>query len=142
MFGDATTWKSFFYLILKFPFGIASFVTLITAFSVSGALILAPLTYQITRIDFGWWRVDNKDEATVCCLLGVVLLVVSFQAPDLPLDGPKVREADATASLAAEGEAERPAEAPAAASPAAEAEAEPPAVAPTEAPAREEGTRA
>jgi len=30
------------------------------------------------RIDFGWWRVDNKDDATFCCLLGLVLLVVSF----------------------------------------------------------------
>ena len=78
LFGDATTWKSFFYLILKFPFGIASFVTLITTFSVSVALILAPLTYRVTRIDFGLFRVDNKDDATVCCLIGMVLLVVSF----------------------------------------------------------------
>ena len=78
LFRDPTTWKSFFYLILKFPFGIASFVTLITTFAVSGALILAPLTYQITRIDLGRWRVDNKDDATFCCLLGLVLLVLSF----------------------------------------------------------------
>src|SRR5438270_6882229 len=78
LFGDTTTWKSFFYLLLKFPFGVASFVTLITTFSVSGAFILAPLTYQITRIDLGWWRVENKDDATFCCLLGLVMLVVSL----------------------------------------------------------------
>jgi len=78
LFGDATTWKSFFYLLLKFPFGIAAFVVLVTAFSVSLALILAPLTYGTLSMDFGLWRVDSKDEATIWCLIGVVLLLVSF----------------------------------------------------------------
>jgi FtsH-binding integral membrane protein len=78
LFGDATTWKSVFYLLLKFPFGVAVFVVLVTAFSVSLALILAPLTYGIISIDFGLWRVDSKDEATIWCLIGVVLLLVSF----------------------------------------------------------------
>ena len=78
LFGDATTWKSFFYLLLKFPFGVAVFVVLVTAFSVSLALILAPLTYSTLSMDFGLWRVDSKDEATIWCLIGVVLLLVSF----------------------------------------------------------------
>lgn len=78
LFGDATTWKSLFYLILKFPFGVAAFVVLVTAFSLSGALILAPLTYSTFRMDFGLWQVDTKDEATIWCLIGVVLLLVSF----------------------------------------------------------------
>jgi hypothetical protein len=78
LFGDATTWKSFFYLLLKFPFGVAAFVVLVTAFSTSLALILAPLTYGIISLDFGLWRVDSKDEATIWCLIGVVLLLVSF----------------------------------------------------------------
>jgi hypothetical protein len=64
--------------MLKFPFGIAAFVVLVTAFSVSGALILAPLTYRTLSIDFGLWRVDSKDEATIWCLIGVVLLLASF----------------------------------------------------------------
>ncbi len=78
LFGNTATWKSFLYLMLKFPFGIATFVVLVTAFSLSGALILAPLTYGTFRLDFGLWQVDNKDEATIWCLLGVVLLLVSF----------------------------------------------------------------
>ena len=78
LFGDATIWKSFAYLLLKFPFGIAVFVVLVTAFCLSGALILAPLTYSTMRLDFGLWQVDSKDEATVWCLIGVVLLLVSF----------------------------------------------------------------
>jgi ABC-type antimicrobial peptide transport system permease subunit len=78
VFGDAPTWKSVFYLLLKFPFGVAAFVVLVTAFSTSLVLILAPLTYSIISIDFGLWRVDSKDEATIWCLIGVVLLLVSF----------------------------------------------------------------
>jgi hypothetical protein len=29
-------------------------------------------------MDFGLWQVDTKDEATIWCLIGVVLLLVSF----------------------------------------------------------------
>ena len=78
LLGDTTTWKSFFYLLLKFPFGVAAFVVLVTAFSVSLALILAPLTYSTFTMDFGLWRVNSKDEATICCLIGAVLLLSSF----------------------------------------------------------------
>ncbi|MBZ5595493.1 MAG: sensor domain-containing protein [Acidobacteriia bacterium] len=78
LFGSPTTWKSLFYLLLKFPFGVATFVVLVTAFSLSAGLILAPLTYGRLTMDFGFWQVSSKDEATVCCLVGVVLLMVSF----------------------------------------------------------------
>ena len=78
LFGSVTTWKTFGYLMLKFPFGVASFCVLTTAFSFSISLILAPFLYNVVPIDFGLWRVDNKDEATVWCLIGVVLLILSF----------------------------------------------------------------
>ena len=78
LFADTTTWKSLFYLLLKFPFGVAAFVVLVTAFSTSLALVLAPLTYGTLSLDFGLWRVDSKDEATIWCLIGVVLLLASF----------------------------------------------------------------
>lgn len=78
LFTNAATWKNLAYLGLKFPFGIASFVVLVTSFSLSIALVLAPLTYQTIPMDFGLWRVDTKDEATVWCMVGVVLLLVSF----------------------------------------------------------------
>ena len=78
LFASPTTWKSFVYLLLKFPFGVAVFCVLVTALSLSAALILAPLTYHTIPIDFGLWQVDTKDEATVWCLVGVVLLLVSF----------------------------------------------------------------
>ena len=78
LFGNPATWKSLLYLLLKFPFGTAAFVVLVTAFSLSVGLILAPLTYSTLTIDFGFWQVHSKDEATVCCLVGVALLLVSF----------------------------------------------------------------
>jgi hypothetical protein len=78
VFGNANTWKSFAYLMLKFPFGIVSFVLLVTGFATSIALILAPLTYRFAPLDFGLWRVETKDEATVWCLIGVVLLILSM----------------------------------------------------------------
>jgi len=41
-------------------------------------LILAPLTYSSLTMEFGFYQVNSKDEAMVCCLVGVVLLLVSF----------------------------------------------------------------
>jgi hypothetical protein len=78
LFKDTTTWKSLGYLVLKFPFGIASFVVLIASFSASIALTLAPLTYRTVPMDVGLWRIETKDEATVCCMVGVILLLLSF----------------------------------------------------------------
>jgi hypothetical protein len=78
LFGSPATWKGLFYLLVKFPFGIAAFVVLVTAFSLSLGLISAPLTYSALTIDFGFWQVHSKDDAVVCCLIGVVLLMISF----------------------------------------------------------------
>lgn len=78
VFTDTMTWKSLTYLLLKFPFGIAVFTVLVTAFSISISLILAPLLYRTIPIDFYFWQVDTRDEATIWCLVGVVLLIVSM----------------------------------------------------------------
>lgn len=78
LFGDSLTWKSFAYLMIKFPFGIVSFVLLVTGFSLSVSLILAPLIYRTVPISFYQWRVDTKDEAAVWCLVGVALLILSM----------------------------------------------------------------
>jgi len=79
MFRDTVTWKSLGYLLLKFPFGIAAFSVLVTSFSISVALVLAPLTYRTMPLDFCLWQVDTKDEAAICCMVGVILLMLSFQ---------------------------------------------------------------
>ncbi len=76
--GDPATWKSIAYLMIKFPFGVASFVVLVTAFSVSISLALAPLIYTVLPLDFGIWQVSSETDAAVCSLVGVLLLVASM----------------------------------------------------------------
>jgi hypothetical protein len=75
---DSFTWRSFAYLMLEFPFGIASFCVLTTTLSLSVALILMPFTYNVVPADFGFWRVDSKNEAAVWCFVGIILLVGSL----------------------------------------------------------------
>ena len=80
---DSFTWKSFAYLMLEFPFGIASFVTVVTTLSLSVGLILTPFTYKVIPVDFGLWRVDSKNEAAVWCFVGIILLIGSLHLINL-----------------------------------------------------------
>jgi hypothetical protein len=75
---DSVTWKSLVYLGLKFPFGIASFSVLVAFLSASLALIFEPLYYRAFPTDIGFWRIETQDQAAVCCMIGVVLLLLSF----------------------------------------------------------------
>lgn len=52
---NPTTWKSLVYLLLKFPFGIASFVATVTLVSVSLSLLLAPVMYLFLTWAHGAW---------------------------------------------------------------------------------------
>jgi len=79
MFRDTVTWKSLGYLMVKFPFGIAAFSVLVSSFAVSIALILAPWLYRTTPMDICFWRIETKDEASIGCMIGVVLLMLCFQ---------------------------------------------------------------
>lgn len=47
---DPFTWKSLVYLFLKFPLGIASFIILIVAISVSFAFIATPFIFHLQNI--------------------------------------------------------------------------------------------
>ena len=78
LMADTVTWKSLVYLGLKFPFGIAAFCVLVTSFALSVTLTLTPLLYRIVPIDIAFWRIENKDEAVICCMIGVILLLLSF----------------------------------------------------------------
>ena len=79
MFRDTATWKSLGYLMLKFPFGIAVFSVLVSSFATSIALILAPWLYRTLPMDIAFWRIETKDEASICCMVGVILLMLCFQ---------------------------------------------------------------
>ncbi len=78
LFTNTVTWKNLAYLGLKFPFGVAAFIVLVSSFALSIGLVLTPLLYREIPLDVALWRIETKDEATICCLIGVVLLLLCF----------------------------------------------------------------
>ncbi len=74
MLADSYTYRSFFWLLLRFPFGIAGFVIGVVGFSVSVALLAAPLALLFPDT----WRADAVPEV----IEGLEWLVVT-----LPLVG-------------------------------------------------------
>jgi hypothetical protein len=78
-FTNPLTWKSAFYLLLKFPLGIASFVTAVTAVSVVAALVFAPFVYQTGDISFFFWDIDTFVEAVMATGLGLLIAPAVFQ---------------------------------------------------------------
>lgn len=74
--GNPVTWKGAAFLILKFPLGITSFVTVVTSFSLSLTFLIGPFFFHYLgfRVDFGifLWNVDTVPEAIVASLFGLV----------------------------------------------------------------------
>jgi hypothetical protein len=81
-----STWLSVFVLLLKFGFGIGSFVALVVGVTLTAVLLGAPLLYDQAAIGlttesveaytFGPWVVDSLPEAVAVSALGVVSLFV------------------------------------------------------------------
>lgn len=80
LLANRVTWTGMLFQLLKFPFGVAAFVFVVTAFSLSGALLAAPIYYSGSPPDFFWWVADTLPEALLCSLAGALLLVVSLHA--------------------------------------------------------------
>ena len=78
-FSNPVTWKSMFYLILKFPVGIATFVVVVTALAISGGLLFAPFTYQSGDITIFFWHINTFLEALLATGLGVVVTPIAFR---------------------------------------------------------------
>lgn len=80
---DPTTWTGILYLFIQFPLGIAAFVSLVVSFSVSGALIAAPVIIHFTgdpfELDFSGWSlvVDRPVEAIWLIPLGLLALLLT-----------------------------------------------------------------
>ena len=79
LLSDRLTWTGMLYLFLKFPLGIASFVIVVTATSVTAASLGAPFYYwvgdgiDILSFDgYTAWQVDEFWEALVLMLAGGV----------------------------------------------------------------------
>lgn len=76
--GEAATWKGLFFLLIKFPLGIVSFVISVTLTAVSLSLIFTPLLYRIVPIDFFYWQITRTEEALLCLALGLLLGILTL----------------------------------------------------------------
>ena len=73
------TWTGIFYLLLRFPLGIASFVLAVTSISVTFGFLGAPFFYWIDDgIAFGGWQVDELWEALLLTLAGIPMVFISL----------------------------------------------------------------
>ena len=76
---DRLTWTGMFYLLLRFPMGIATFVIAVVLISVTGSLLGAPAYYWVDDgIDFGIWQVDELWEAIILTLIGIPAVFVAL----------------------------------------------------------------
>jgi DNA-binding CsgD family transcriptional regulator len=87
---DPTTWTGLVYLIAQFPVGIAAFVTVVTCFTVAGALTGAPLIVLATGEPihlFGdgdpFIVVDTPPAALRLVPLGLIALVIAVHIVNL-----------------------------------------------------------
>ena len=80
LLAEPTTWTNIAVVPLKFLYGIAAFVTTVTAGSVVVALLSAPLVYDspTTSYQVGRYAVDTLPEALVAFGVGAVGLVVAL----------------------------------------------------------------
>jgi len=82
-FSNPVTWKGMGFLLLKFPLGLVSFVSVVTLLPISGALLLAPLLWEMGVLDIGdidgvVFQVDSIGGAWACAVLGLVMLFLSL----------------------------------------------------------------
>ena len=76
---DRLTWTGMFYLLLKFPVGIATFTIAVTLVAVSFGLLTAP-AWMWTSDDLTWgsWRFDPYPWSWILPFIGIPALFVSF----------------------------------------------------------------
>ena len=75
---NPVTWKSLFYLFLKFPLGIVMFTLVVTLLAICLGFILAPVIYPLASYNLGFTIVDSSLKAGLTCLAGLVLLPACF----------------------------------------------------------------
>ena len=76
---DRLTWTGIFYLLLRFPTGIGSFVIAVVLISVVGSLLGAPAYYWVDEgIEFGIWQVDELWEALILTAAGIPAFFIAL----------------------------------------------------------------
>jgi hypothetical protein len=76
---DKVTWTGLFYLLLKFPVGIATFTVAVTLVSVTLGLLFAP-AYAWTSDPLAWgvWEFDPFPWSWIATLLGIPMIFISL----------------------------------------------------------------
>ena len=68
-----------FYLFLRFPLGVGTFVMAVTLVSVTFALLGAPFYYWVDdAIDMGIWQIYVLWEALILTLAGIAMVFISL----------------------------------------------------------------
>lgn len=83
LLGNAVTWKSLVYLLVKFPLGIVCFSVSVTMIALTAAFLTAPLTYRFLPLEVWvtWnnvWRLDTIGAAIGGFFVGVLLFFVTL----------------------------------------------------------------
>ena len=76
---DRYNWITVLYLLLRFPIGVAGFVTFVL-FAASIPVMAAPLLYTVVPFTLGTHLVDNSQEALLVSLFGSVLFLLCAHA--------------------------------------------------------------
>jgi hypothetical protein len=80
---DSYTWRSFAYLLIKFPFAIAVFTIIVSLAATSAALLFAPLCYRYAPLHIRAWRISSAQEALLCTAVGLVLSVCTLHVVNI-----------------------------------------------------------
>jgi len=82
---EPQSYRAVVYLLSKFVIGIAAFVALTTAASVSAVFVLAPVLYDLpeTQYNFGVWSVTTLPEAAGVAIVGLLVGLLSLHAFNL-----------------------------------------------------------
>lgn len=80
---NPVTWTSLFYLFIKFPLGILSFVVSVSLLAFSAVFITAPLTFWFVQPEISFinnlvWRIDTFGEALLAFIIGIPLILISL----------------------------------------------------------------
>lgn len=77
---DRVTWTGVFYLLLKFPAGIATFTIAVTAISVTIGLLAAPAYMWLSDpLTVGGWEFDPFPWSWILTLIGIPMVFITVQ---------------------------------------------------------------
>jgi len=80
---NRVTWTGLLFLFLKFPFGVFSFVVLVTLLAITIAFLAAPFIYNLIPLEVWFtneavWQVDTMWKALILFVIGFLMIFASL----------------------------------------------------------------